>query len=87
MPRLHRLKCFVKPSPKGARYAAGALDFIAAYILPEDIWYIIPFTNLTSKNTVHLDPRSTRNRYRPYVEAWHLLLGEPLSKPAALVQE
>ncbi len=70
-------KCFVKPSPKGKRYAAGELDFIAAYILPEDIWYIIPFRKLTSKSTVHLDPHNQRNRYRPYREAWHLLLGAP----------
>ena len=66
-------KCFVKPT-KGKRYDRDALDFIAACILPEDVWYIIPFPGLRSKSTVHLDPANPRNRYRPYREAWHLLL-------------
>lgn len=75
-------KCFVKPT-KGPRYAAGMIDFIAAYILPEDIWYIIPFRVLKSRGTVHLDPCNPRNRYRPYREAWHLLQSSmaPSSSP------
>ena len=68
-------KCFVKPT-KGKRYRPDALDFIAAYILPEDIWYIIPFRELTNIGTVHLDPASDRNRYHRYREAWELMSGE-----------
>ena len=66
-------KCFVKPT-KGKRYCNNDIDFIAACILPEDIWYIIPFRALTTKNTVHLDPHNPRNRYRQFREAWNLLL-------------
>ncbi len=73
-------KCFVKPSPKGARYAAGVIDFIAAYVLPEDVWYIIPFREIAGTATVCLDPRNPRNRYRPYREAWNLLLDETPSQ-------
>ncbi len=74
-------KCFVKPSPKGKRYPAGAVDFIAAYVLPEDVWYIIPFREIASTSTVCLDPRNPRNRYRPYREAWDLLLAKTPMAP------
>ena len=76
-------KCFVKPSPKGRRYAAGEIDFIAALVLPEDTWYIIPFRILKSKSTVHLDPPNPRNRYRHYREAWHLLRASATDAQAA----
>ncbi len=75
-------KCFVKPSPKGKRYPAGAVDFIAAYVLPEDVWYILPFRQIASTSTVCLDPRNPRNRYRPYREAWDLLLANTPAGPA-----
>jgi hypothetical protein len=65
-------KCFVK-CPSGKLYPPDALDFIAAYVVPEDVWYIIPFRDL-STSTISLDPRNPRNRYRPYREAWDLLL-------------
>ncbi len=90
-------KCFVKPSPKGARYAKGMIDFIAACILPkpaespapadlardvaQEIWYIIPFAEVAGTATVHLDPDNPRNRYRAYREAWDLLLNAPERTP------
>jgi PD-(D/E)XK endonuclease len=74
-------KCFVKPT-KGKRYAADMIDFIAAYVLPEDVWYIIPFSEVTGASTVRLDPRNSRNRYRRYREAWDLLLAQVPMGPA-----
>jgi hypothetical protein len=74
-------KCFVKPTA-GKRYAVNTVDFIAAYVLPEDVWYIIPFCDLTSISTVHLDPCNQRNRYRRYREAWDLLLTPVAMGPA-----
>jgi hypothetical protein len=32
--------CSVKSNNK--RYRAGAFDFLAAYVIPEDAWYIVP---------------------------------------------
>ncbi len=62
-------------------YAADVLDFIAAYIIPEDVWYIIPFAKLVMKQSINLDPRKSRGRYKAFQEAWHLLMGEPLCRP------
>jgi hypothetical protein len=71
-------KCLVRP-PRGSRYPIGTLDFLAAYVIPEDVWYIIPYKQLTAKNSISLDPRSQRNTHRQYREAWDLLLTEPLA--------
>ena len=61
-------------SNKGA-YPAGAFDFVAAYLIPVDIWYILPEEIVLSKTTVLLYPESTRSKYKPYLEAWKLLTG------------
>ena len=50
----YRYKCFV--NPVRGRYAPDALDFIAACVIPEDMWYIIPFSRLKTR-TITLDPR------------------------------
>ena len=54
-------------------YAAGAFDFVAAYIIPEDIWYIIPANVIHGKATILLHPNFPAARYEPYREAWELL--------------
>jgi hypothetical protein len=56
-------------------YKLGEIDFLAAYIVPADIWYIVPlkaFLGLTSLLFRRRDdPRP--GRYDDYYEAWHLL--------------
>ncbi|MGI9101685.1 MAG: group I intron-associated PD-(D/E)XK endonuclease [Terriglobales bacterium] len=56
------------------RYTTAQADFIAAYVIPDDVWYIIPVTDLTTA-TLCLPARDYpgANRYRRYAEAWHLL--------------
>ena len=66
-------------SPLGRPYSPEEVDFVAAYVIPEDVWYIIPVEEITT-TTVSLDPRSRSNKYRRYREAWDLLLREPLSQ-------
>ena len=60
-------------SPMGRAYSVREVDFVAAYVIPEDVWYIIPVGEVTT-TTVSLDPRSTSNKYRRYREAWDLLM-------------
>ena len=55
-------------------YAPGELDFIAAYVIPADIWYIIPAHAAAGKIHVLLSPHLATAKYSPYREAWHLLL-------------
>ncbi len=41
-------------------YAAGSYDFLAAYIVPEDVWYIIPaevYSTAWSRHGYLVSPR------------------------------
>ena len=62
-------------------YNAKQVDFIACYIIPEDIWYIVPTREMIwARSGVFLNPRLPRNRYFRYMEAWHLLKRGPATK-------
>jgi PD-(D/E)XK endonuclease len=71
--------CQFKPGPNCRRYTLGQLDFFAAYIIPEDVWYLIPAGVLLRRrqNAVTLSPINPRHperyRYECYKEAWSLL--------------
>ncbi len=56
------------------QYSDEQIDFVAAYVVPEDAWFIIPVSEIRSK-TLFLPPkeRAKSNRYGRYLEAWELL--------------
>jgi len=54
-------------------YAAGSFDFLAAYVVPEDAWYIIPAEVIHGKECIALYPNLPTAKYEQYREAWHLL--------------
>ena len=61
-------------------YSIRDLDLFAAYIVPENVWYMIPAIVIltpTIKVAVTVCPMTTlkknRYRYEPYREAWDLL--------------
>ena len=56
-----------------AKYARGAFDFLAAYVIPEDVWYIIPAKKLAGRGYVTLCSKSGGANFEEYREAWHLL--------------
>jgi len=56
-----------------AKYARGAFDFLAAYVIPEDVWYIIPAKKLGRRANVTLCSNSGEANFEEYREAWHLL--------------
>ena len=57
-------------------YRAGEIDFLAAYVAPEDTWFVIPAKKLAKSNYVLL--KMTREfRLAEYREAWRLLQGRP----------
>jgi hypothetical protein len=69
---------------RGLAYSAREVDFIAAYVIPEDAWYIIPASVAGSRHWLLLYPhrRSTQsNLFEQYREAWHLLLNPIPSNP------
>jgi PD-(D/E)XK endonuclease len=49
-------------------------DFLAAYVIPLDLWYLVPAeVVVTGKQKLCLSPQYPNSIYEPYREAWHLL--------------
>jgi len=71
--------CAFKPNRKGRRYTTKSVDFFAAYVIPENAWYVLPSSAVlkTKSNDLMLCPvrRPKRDlyRYEGYREAWNLL--------------
>jgi hypothetical protein len=63
--------CTVRGGHKS--YAAGSFDFLAAYVVFEDVWYIIPAEEIQGRGCVTLYPKFKKAKYEKYREAWHLL--------------
>lgn len=56
------------------QYTDEQIDFIAAYVVPEDVWFIVPVRELRTK-TLYLPPkaRAKRSKYGKYMDAWEEL--------------
>ena len=52
-------------------YREGSFDFLAAYVVPEKTWYILPAKEIVGKRSVSLC--TPTSRYEKYREAWALL--------------
>ena len=57
-------------------YGRNEFDFVAVYLILEDLWYIIPAKHVLGKWCIALCPHSRKAKYDAYREAWHLLRGE-----------
>jgi hypothetical protein len=55
-------------------YTTDEIDFVAAYVIPEDIWYMVPVKAING-NCLLLAPQifRSRGRWEQYREAWQLL--------------
>jgi hypothetical protein len=56
------------------RYPRGKVDFFAVYLVPIDLWYIIPFEVVERNNSLNLTPRRG-HKFSQYMEAWNLMRG------------
>jgi len=63
----------------GSAYEGDPFDFVAAYLILEDIWYIIPERMVRGKSAVGLYPRLKWSKYERFREAWHLLPGKSMN--------
>ena len=66
------------------QYSAEEIDFIAAYVVPHDAWYIVPAAEILERSHIRIYPGGTKKsdggRFEKYREAWDLLrLGAPAS--------
>jgi hypothetical protein len=62
---------------KPEQYAKGTLDLFAMYLIPVDIWYILPFEEVEGKQALHFTPGGRREKYKKFREAWDLLKAQP----------
>jgi PD-(D/E)XK endonuclease len=54
-----------------AAYTAKEIDFIVVYIVPENLWYVIPISVAASRGQMYVSPHGTRHfRHEKYREAW-----------------
>jgi hypothetical protein len=70
--------CNLKSNNK--KYRPGSFDFVAAYAILEDTWYIVPEKAIRGMTAITLC--STMPKYEEYREAWHLLKSPLLAKSA-----
>jgi len=54
-------------------YRAGSFDFLAAYVVLEDAWYIIPAQEIRGMKSISLSTQGNEAKYEEYREAWQLL--------------
>jgi PD-(D/E)XK nuclease superfamily protein len=66
----------------GKPYKMGQIDFVAAYVIPEDVWYIIPVDAFCGRWYIHFSLDLKTSKYGQYREAWHLLRGKPAKSRA-----
>src|SRR2546430_13666507 len=48
-------------------------DYVAAYLIPQDLWYIIPEEMIRGQGSIAVYPPLKKSKYGRYREAWHLL--------------
>ena len=70
---------YLKPSRRvngrAVTYKLTEIDFIAAYVIPEDSWYIFPLPHILGLGSLLISPKSRRRPglYDCYHDAWHFL--------------
>ncbi|MFZ0297262.1 MAG: group I intron-associated PD-(D/E)XK endonuclease [Candidatus Sulfotelmatobacter sp.] len=72
---LYRVNAHRRINGRAVPYTLAEIDFFAAYVIPEDSWFIFPLTHILGATAVTLSPKRRRKRHinNPYREAWHLL--------------
>ena len=58
-----------------AAYTEDEIDFLAAYIVPLDIWYVVPVKAFVPSKCLRFYPEgnNSRGQYEKYREAWWLM--------------
>ena len=72
---LYHANCCRRLGGRVVTYKASELDFLAAYILPEDGWFILPAKEIVGRASLLLRPKryARGDPYGHYREAWDLL--------------
>jgi len=78
--------CQFKPSAgRKTKYSVEQIEFFAAYVIPQDVWYLIPSSALLgvpSKDGAMICPMRKHKKpyykFECYREAWELLRGDSI---------
>ncbi len=72
---LYHLNAHRRTGGRAVPYLPGEIDFLAAFIIPEDTWYIIPLEAFLGSTSLLFRRRTDKKpgQYDEYKEAWHLL--------------
>jgi hypothetical protein len=72
----------------GQRYTAEDIDFLVAYVVTPDIWYVIPVNCVTAASALSFYPSGCQKnggQFECYREAWHLMApGAGLPRPGTV---
>lgn len=66
-------KICVRHGAKSKAYK-NQFDFMAVYLMPESIFYMIPIYML-NKTTIRINPNSNKCKFRDFKERWDLIQG------------
>jgi hypothetical protein len=62
-------------------YTSDDIDFVVAYVVAAEAWYIIPVDAIKGFRQLRLYPSGTARKrggyFEQYREAWHLITGKP----------
>ena len=66
-------------------YTAADIDFVAAYVVAQNAWYVIPVAAIAGCKQLRLYPTGTGRKrggyFEIYREAWHLITRNDASEP------
>lgn len=60
----------VVSSNRLAAYEETEIDFLVAYVVPLDLWYVIPVKKIQGMMTLYFHPDGRRSKWEKYHEAW-----------------
>jgi PD-(D/E)XK endonuclease len=72
---LYRVNAHRRINGRAVPYKLSEIDFFAAYVIPEDSWFIFPLPHILGLTSLLLSPKKRRRPglYDNYREAWPLL--------------
>jgi hypothetical protein len=73
---LYHMNCHRRTNGRAVAYSPSEIDFLVAYIIPEDAWFILPITVVAHRTSLLFNPKGYPRGdglFGAYREAWHLL--------------
>jgi hypothetical protein len=68
----------VKAGGSHSDYQLGEIDFLVAYIVPVDIWYVVPIAAVVAHKSLRFYPSpGSKGRLEKYRQAWRLFRQAP----------